>query len=288
MKRLFLILIFLSTFANANIIGDKLLLLNGFDYNTLEVQKYINTINDSLNYININSSVTIPTENQQIRDLLDMLKLIAKSLAVVSILLILLLIYFVYDYMKFKNKTLKNLKTTKKELETTKKELENSTIKDCLTGLLNKKYFEDIFNIQYSISIREETYLSFFILEIDNFEKFCQNKTQIEIDNTMNKISNLVKLHFKRATDLIFRLEDGIFAGIILSKEESEPKIQLEKLIDKIKETKDNITVSIGFTTNHKNEKLSKESIYTMTNHALLKAKENKHSTVLKFDDILK
>jgi|GEM_PF-4677349 len=277
MKHLFLIFIFLASFVNANIIEDRSLSLNSFNYNTLGTEKYVDTINNFLNFINVNSSTIITTEDQQIHELLDMLKLIVKALAVLSIVLILLLIYFIYDNIKFKNK-----------LKTTKKELENSTITDSLTGLFNKKYFEDIFNIQCSISMREKTHLSFFILEIDDFEKYCQNKTHTEIENSMNKITNLIKLHFKRATDLIFILEDRTFAGIILSKEENDTKSQLEKLIDKIKEAKEDITVSIGFKTNHRDDKLSKESIYTMANHALLKAKESKDNSILEFDDILK
>ena len=277
MKRLILIFIFLASFVNADTIIDKSLSLNGFDYNTLGTEKYIDTINNFLNFININSSTIIPTKDQQIDELLDMLKLVVKALAILSIVLILLLVYFIYDNIKYKNK-----------LKTTKKELENSAIRDSLTGLFNKKYFEDIFNIQCSISMREKTHLSFFILEIDDFKKYCQNKTQTEIENSINKITNLIKLHFKRATDLIFILEDGIFAGIILSKEENDTKLQLEKLIDKIKKINEDITVSIGFKTNHRDDKLSKESIYTMTHHALLKAKESKDNSILEFDDILK
>ncbi|MEA3498114.1 MAG: GGDEF domain-containing protein [Campylobacterota bacterium] len=276
MKHLFLIFTLLATFVSADILENKLLSLNGFDYNTLGTEKYIDAIDDFLGFANLSSSAVILAEDQQIGQLLDMLKLIIKALAVLSIVLILSLIYFIYDNIKFKN-----------QLKTAKKELENSEMKDSLTGLFNKEYFDDIFNIQCNISMREKAHLSFFILEIDNFEKLSQNKTQVEIENLNQKISNLIKLYFKRATDLIFVLEDGVFAGIIVSKEENDTKSQLEKLIDKIKDIKEDTTVSIGFKTNHRDDKLSKESIYTMTKHALLKAKDNKNNSILEFDDIL-
>ncbi len=212
-------------------------------------------------------------------ELLNMLKLISKSLGFLVIVLLALLIYFITDNIRFKRKTLK-------ELENAKQELEKSAIKDTLTGLSNKKYFEDIFNVELSISTREKSYLNFFILDINNYDNL-QTQSQEEVNEVLKIISSFLKHHFKRATDSIFKLEDGKFAGIILSKNKDEVKDYLEKLLEKIGNSNQTISVSIGLKTNHIEERLCKQTIYNMAIHALQKAKKIDTNKIIEFDEVL-
>jgi diguanylate cyclase (GGDEF)-like protein len=226
----------------------------------------------SITYANVNVDETT-------LELLNMLKLISKSLGVLAVILLALLVYFITDNIRFKRKTLK-------ELEKAKQELENSTIKDTLTGLSNKKYFDDIFNVEQSISTREKSYLNLFILDINNYNNFKMESKE-ELNEVLKIISNFLKHHFKRATDSIFKLEDGQFAGIILSKNKDEVKNYLEKLLENIGNSNQNISISIGLKTNHIEEKLNKETIYKMALHALQNAKNIGTNKIIEFDETL-
>lgn len=276
MKRILLVFVFLANFAGADVLNHNLNILNDLSYNISEMKKFISSSAD-LEFININSALSAQVHDKQIYELLDMLKLVVKTLGVLSFILTAFLVYFIYENVKFRNKTLK-------ELEKAKKELENSAIKDNLTGLSNKRYFQEVFDIEYSISTREKTHLNFFLLEVNDINGLSQS----ELESLLSKISNLLKLYFKRATDSIFRLEKGIFAGIILSKEEPEVKLHLEKLLIELKESNEELTVSIGLKTNHIDEKLSKDSIYNMALHSLAVAKEKGADKIVEFDETLK
>lgn len=276
MKRLLFIFLVLTNIAGADILKDNLQILNDFSHNLVEIEKLANAVS-RLTSISAVSSTSSNYSDKQIYELLDMLKLVVKSLAVLSAILILFLLYFIYDNFKFKN-------TTLKELEKAREKLADSSIKDQLTGLCNKKYFEEVFNIEASISIREKTHLNFFILEINNIDGFSQT----ELEDILTKVSNLLKLHFKRATDSIFRLKNGIFGGIIVSRKEDEVKLYLEKFIKDIEESKCQVTVSVGLKTNHIDEKLSKETIYNMALHSLSVSKEKGPNTIVEFDETLR
>ncbi len=220
------------------------------------------------------------TADEQVSQLLDMLYLVVNSLGLLSIVLICLLIYFIYDNIKFKNKTLK-------ELEKARKELAESSLRCDLTGLFNKKHLEEIFDIEYAISHRERSYLSFFIVEIRDFRELSKNKGERDMDDILIEVKDILQIHFKRATDSIFKLDSGVFAAIVLADEEGKVKQHLEKLIKEIEETKKGISVSIGLKTNHMDEKLSKESFYKMANHALIEAKKKGENQLADFDELL-
>ncbi|MEA3289311.1 MAG: GGDEF domain-containing protein [Campylobacterota bacterium] len=222
-----------------------------------------------------NSSMS---DEQQLVYIIDTLRFVVKGLAVVSIILILMLIYFITDRATLKKRMLK-------KLEDAKNNLEESAIEDKVTKLCNKKYFDDIFNVQTIISTREKKYLNFFILEIDDFDKLIENRTQTEVEHILNQVSLSLKYYFKRSTDVIFRLEKGVFAATLVSKEEDELKFHLKKLINDIE--KEDLHVSIGFKTSGIDEKLSKKSIYGMAYNALQKAKEKETDKIYDFDDTL-
>ncbi len=220
------------------------------------------------------------TADEQVSQLLDMLYLVVNSLGLLSIVLICLLIYFIYDNVKFKNKTLK-------ELEKARKELAESSLKCDLTGLFNKKYLEEIFDIEYAISIRERSYLSFFIVEISDFGELSQGMHRSEMDEILNEVKDILQIHFKRAADSIFKLDSGTFAAIVISEEKAKVNQHLEKLINEIHKSRNDISISIGLKTNNMDEKLTKESFYKMANHALIEAKKRGKNQLIDFDEVL-
>jgi diguanylate cyclase (GGDEF)-like protein len=218
--------------------------------------------------------------DKQVTELLEMLYMVVNSLGVLSIVLICLLVYFIYDNIKFKNKTVK-------ELEKARKELEASSLKCDITGLLNKKYLDDIFDIEYAISVREKSYLSFFIVEISNFQKLSENRSQTDMDNLLQEVKDVLQIRFKRAADSIFKLDSGVFAAIVIADDKDKVKIHLEKLINEVHHSKSDISISIGLKTNQLGEKLSKESFYKMANHALTEAKKKGRNQLADFDEVI-
>lgn len=281
MKHLFLISVLLISFANANLFKSDLSILDNLNSTTSTIENYLAKINDSLNISAQDLTINSYSKDKQIRELLDMLKNVVTALFILSATLIILLVYFIYNNLKFKNQTIK-------ELEKAKEQIENSTIKDPLTGLCNKKYFEEIFNIEYAISTREKSHLNFFIIEINDFENYIKTHSKEQVTDLINDVTNLLKIHFKRVTDSIFVLENGIFGGLILAKEENEVKLYLKEFLQKLEEHHESVNISIGLKINHINEKLSKESIYSMANHALIEAKERGAGQIVEFDETLK
>jgi diguanylate cyclase (GGDEF)-like protein/PAS domain S-box-containing protein len=169
---------------------------------------------------------------------------------------------------------------------TDKKLVEELSIRDELTTLYNRRFFNKIIDKELNRAKRESDYLSLMILDVDHFKQYNDTYGHQEGDTVLHSIGVLLNGSCsKRASDFAFRLGGEEF-GVLFSRVDEEKSFMFA---DKIrKNIEDNlkiehsgnsaskyVTVSIGLVTAKCNQiSLSDDQIYKMADDKLYEAKK--------------
>ncbi len=91
------------------------------------------------------------------------------------------------------------------------KKIEEISIKDTLTGLFNRNYFELIFKKEIQKAIRNKQPIGMLMLDIDYFKQYNDTYGHLQGDHALKLVSNTLTRNTKRSYDLSFRV-----CGVIL------------------------------------------------------------------------
>jgi len=181
------------------------------------------------------------------------------------------------------NKRNKELSTLNGKLEDANKKLEKLSTRDPLTGLYNRRFLNKIVYEEFNLARRSKSYISFVMMDIDNFKEINDNFGHMVGDNFLVEVSSAIKEALPRKTDFLARYGGDEFA-ILLYDTDKEGALNVAKTInesfDKISSKKEyssekfRITLSIGIVTMiPENESKSGEMI-KLADDALYTAKK--------------
>ena len=126
------------------------------------------------------------------------------------------------------------------------------SVTDPLTGLYNRRHFQDNLEREFLRAKRYGNELSFAIIDVDNFKKINDNYGHSFGDYVLKEVAYLISQTFRK-TDLVFRYGGEEFAIIITETSKENAIVPLERLRQSISEypfdfdsNKINVTVSIG------------------------------------------
>jgi diguanylate cyclase (GGDEF)-like protein len=167
--------------------------------------------------------------------------------------------------------------------------LKELSITDSLTGLFNRRYFEERFFEELHRSNRHNLSFSLAMIDIDDFKLFNDSEGHLAGDEMLKCIANIAKDSL-RVIDVIARIGGEEFSVIMPQTEKDEALLVAERIRSSLKELlprtwknfpRDTITVSIGIATFPHDGKERKELIRN-SDKALYAAKmEGKDRTVL-------
>ena len=166
---------------------------------------------------------------------------------------------------------------TKEEMY--KKELENLTIKDVLTNVYNRRYYENQIEKEMQDSQRYHYDFSVIMLDIDFFKKINDEYGHSVGDEVLTHLAYLIESSLRRG-DAVCRIGGEEFI-ILLPHINKDDAVKIaEKLRAKVQKdtTVLPITISIGVTQYINGE--SKDYLYKRVDKALYKAKENGRNRV--------
>jgi len=141
------------------------------------------------------------------------------------------------------------------KLDNKNKELETMSYTDALTGLLNRRKFDELFIERLKISKRYEYKLNFAIIDVDNFKLYNDTYGHYEGDNVLRTISQTIQKRLLRPDDYLFRLGGEEFGLLYHTSTEMRAlkmsdsiRKDIEELnIEHIKsDYKNRVTISIG------------------------------------------
>ncbi len=154
------------------------------------------------------------------------------------------------------------------------------SITDALTGLHNRRHFENTADREFLRAARYKNPLTFAIVDIDYFKKINDTYGHLCGDKILKEVAFLINDSFRK-TDMVFRYGGEEFVIILTETDEQGARIPLERLRKNVenndfvfKTQKLRVTVSIGYSSDVEHAEDATE-LFEFADNALYKAKEN-------------
>lgn len=154
------------------------------------------------------------------------------------------------------------------------------SVTDALTGLYNRRHFEDTLEREFLRASRYKNNLSFAIIDVDFFKKVNDTYGHSAGDFVLKEVAYLI-LQNLRKTDMVFRYGGEEFTVIITETPKEKAIVPLERLRKAVEEYPFSyngqdikITISIGISEVCENI-TTVHQLFDDADRALYKAKEN-------------
>jgi diguanylate cyclase (GGDEF)-like protein len=184
------------------------------------------------------------------------------------------------------------LEHKKKKLEIAKKELLQQLLSDPLTGLMNRRGFDQNFSKIWLNAIRNKYAISFLMIDIDLFKQCNGSQGHLIGDLSLKSIADILKYELKRPEDFVACLGGEEFAVVMpqtnngsatLIAETIRKAIWEKKIFHPASKADHRLTISIGLATMIPEQKTSYDLIIDAADIALYKAKENGRNRLYNF-----
>ncbi len=167
------------------------------------------------------------------------------------------------------------------ELEEANHELEQKNTLDELTGLFNRRFYDQKIVAEYRRSKRNLTPLSLVLIDIDHFKAVNDTHGHLAGDECLVWVSEHIKNSLKRSADNAFRYGGEEFC-LILPDTDGQGAIALAEVLRKriakqpclYKGTEIMLTISSGISTYEQDTELLPEQLFAGADKALYQAKD--------------
>ena len=182
------------------------------------------------------------------------------------------------------------LEVLQNELLEKNQKLEMLSSLDGLTGLFNRRYFDDNLIKEWKQASRENTELSLIIVDIDYFKNYNDYYGHQEGDDCLQKVARSLYEALMRPTDIIARYGGEEFTAILPNTGSEGAEKVARRMMAHVARlaiahqsspVADNVTVSIGAFSGFATEKLTAATLLEGAHDALLEAKKKGRNTFL-------
>lgn len=168
------------------------------------------------------------------------------------------------------------------ELESANEELERKNVLDELTGLHNRRFYDQKILAEYRRCRRNLGALSLVVIDIDHFKAVNDNHGHLAGDHCLTVVAHHLKNSLKRSADKAFRYGGEEFclilpntdaAGAFLFAEQVRLLVSAQPII--FEQTEIPITISSGICTYQQEADVGPDQIFSYADKALYEAKHN-------------
>jgi len=170
------------------------------------------------------------------------------------------------------------------QLEIEKKTAQLNAITDSLTGLANRRYFDEALNIEFHRLKRSGSPLSLIMLDVDHFKKFNDRYGHLAGDECLRQIGMTLKTIVKRGTDIVARYGGEEFVVLLTETDQKGVMIVAERIREAIQalaipsaapDVAEVVTVSLGVVTTRSSTHLeSTDQVIGLADQAMYLAKK--------------
>ncbi len=179
------------------------------------------------------------------------------------------------------------------ELKRISEEFKKMSITDSLTGLYNRRRFEELMETEVAMSIRHGDTNSLLIIDIDYFKAVNDKYGHPAGDKVLKEVSGILKDNLRK-TDILCRVGGEEFVALCKRADRSAAFVVGEKLrtevrnnIVKFDQDDINVTISVGVATIDKqSEGVSTEGLYKQADIAVYHSKESGRDRVTHYNDM--
>jgi len=175
------------------------------------------------------------------------------------------------------------LREMQKELEAKNSELERLSSLDGLTGIANRRIFDEFIKREWLRAARDGSSISLILIDIDHFKKFNDGYGHQGGDDCLRKVARTLASTVKRPSDLVARYGGEEFAvvmpgtdreGALKIAEALRSGVDSMNLTHEFSTTADHVTISLGVATMPPSGTTAPEELITKADEALYQAKE--------------
>jgi two-component system chemotaxis family response regulator WspR len=94
-------------------------------------------------------------------------------------------------------------------------ELQRLSTVDTLTGLSNRRYFDECLRPQWNLAVREQRPFCMLMIDVDDFKRYNDSYGHIAGDGVLRHVAAAIHRTFRRPTDLAARVGGEEFAVIL-------------------------------------------------------------------------
>lgn len=167
--------------------------------------------------------------------------------------------------------------TKTKQLAKLNKMLKTKSEHDGLTGIPNRRLFDEIYENSWDNSMRQQTELSVMIIDIDNFKDFNDHYGHLIGDEVVKSVANLLSQQKRNEDDFVARYGGDEFIAILPNSKKEDAETFANNLrtsllkVNKKLDIDTKVTVSIGIASMVPSSEDSKQKlIYTADNQLYL------------------
>ena len=175
------------------------------------------------------------------------------------------------------------LEEATRKLRRANKKLENVSYTDSLTGLHNRRYFNMIYDRELKRAKRNNSYITFMMLDIDFFKQYNDTYGHVEGDFALKSVAKVLKDTLRRPADFVFRLGGEEFGVLLIQTDESNSAKLARDICDDIRgreikhensKVNQYLTMSIGVVCCIADDALNEDILISRADEMLYEAKE--------------
>lgn len=175
-------------------------------------------------------------------------------------------------------------KKQEEKLEILQRELREFSYKDGLTGIANRRLFDEFFTREWQSAIRLQKELSVILIDLDYFKQYNDEHGHINGDDCLKSVAEIWSVCCSRPRDLVARFGGEEFV-IVLPETNADAAVQIvQNLMQALKNAKlphhgslisDFVTCSIGIKTIIPTEQDDRMHFLELVDQNLYKAKQS-------------
>ena len=261
-----------------------------------ELQKLLNSHNDIINMEVDNGRNTFFVNSTPFRDVTgkevgklyvllntsDEFKFLISLIIEMSLIVGIIISALIFYYAKY-------IKKTENRLNKAHEKIHLLSVRDGLTMLYNRHFFNDNVPLQINRASRNNKKITFLMIDADNFKKYNDNYGHIKGDEVLIEIAQACKELFQRSNDVCYRVGGEEFAVVFESEDDTYSKNMAEKLCKNLENLNidhmynddyKKVTVSIGMFISDAKDITNFNIIYANADKALYISKEQGRNRV--------
>ena len=190
-------------------------------------------------------------------------------------------------------KTNRQLQKQSEDLKLISENLKKMSVTDELTGLFNRRRFDELMKSEIDMSYRYGDSNSILIIDIDHFKHINDKYGHPCGDSVLKDISGLLKSKFRK-TDILCRIGGEEFVALC-KRADKQAAIgiaeNLRKMIEmatmRYSDAEIKLTISIGIATiTNSSSDRDRDNLYRYADIALYHSKDNGRNRLTHYDDI--
>lgn len=170
------------------------------------------------------------------------------------------------------------------QLEVERDLARRSSLTDSLTGLFNRRFFDNALRTEFSRHKRSGSQLSLIMLDVDHFKKYNDCYGHIEGDNCLQKIAHTLKTMVERAPDIVARYGGEEFVVILPDTNSQGAAVLARRICESVlrlalphveSDTSEFVTISLGIASAADHVLTDDTQLVALADQALYQAKMN-------------